>query len=325
MPSPESINEQAANWLIQLNEPGADARLREEFDRWKRLDPRHATAADRLQGFIGQMSALRPQKASVHAALDAAFTSRKKPYRNKRSAAALLLLFALLLPGWALWRSELPDYLLADLRTRPAQWLSQRLPDQSQLTLNGNSAVDLHFDGTQRRIELLRGEVLVEVAHDPSRPFIVETEQGRMRALGTRFVVTRENGVTLLTMLESRVAATAGDNPAAVEVGAGERARITRAAVQRLAPVDTRSVEDAWRHHQLVVKDQPLPDVLDQLARQFPGHVQFDREALADLRVSAVLPLDDSTRALNLIAEALPVKVREFTPWLVLVTRKTEH
>lgn len=321
MSNPESINEQAANWLLQLNEPDADPRLKDDFETWKRIDPRHAAAAERLQGFIGQMAALRPQKASVHAALDAALSSRSGNYRSKRNASALLLVLALL-PAWALWRSELPGYLLADLRTQPAQWLQHQLPDRSQLTLNGNSAVDVQYDGQQRRIRLLRGEVLVDVAADPARPFIVETEQGQMRALGTRFVVTREDGVTLLTMLESRVAATASDNPAAVEVSAGEQARITARDVQLLAAVDTRSIEDAWRHHQLVVKDQPLPEVLDQLARQFPGHVQFDREALADLRVSAVLPLDDSSRALNLLAEALPLQVREFTPWLRIVSRK---
>lgn len=315
----DAINEQAANWLILLNEPDADERLRAEFELWKHSDPRHAAAAERLQGFIGQMAALRPQKASVHAALDAAFSSRNT--RSKRSTTALLLLFALL-PAWALWRSELPSYMLADLRTQPAQWLQHQLPDQSLLTLNGNSAVDVQYDSELRRIRLLRGEVLVEVAHDPARPFIVETEQGQMRALGTRFVVTRQNDVTLLTMLESRVAASAVDAPITVEVSAGEQARISRSDVQLTAPVDTRSVEDSWRHHQLVVKDQPLPEVLDQLARQFPGHVQFDQEELANLRVSAVLPLDDSTRALNLLAEVLPLQVREFTPWLRIVTRK---
>lgn len=315
----ESINEQAADWLIRLNEPDADERLAAEFDAWKRSDARHAAAAERLQGFIGQMSALRAQKASVHAALDAAFTNRKRRYRGKRAATALMLLA--LLPAWALWRSELPGYLLADLRTQPAQWLAHELPDHSRVTLSGNSALDLQYDSQQRRIRLLRGEVLVDVAHDSPRPFIVATEQGEVRALGTRFVVTRRDGATLVTMLESRVAATASGNPQALEVNAGEQARITRNDVQLTTTVDTRSVEDAWRHHQLVVRDQPLPAVLDQLARQFPGHMQFDREALADLRVSAVLPLDDSDRALNLLAEALPLQIREFTPWLKVISR----
>nr|WP_024307194.1 FecR domain-containing protein [Pseudomonas sp. P818] len=315
----DSINEQAADWLIRLNEPDADERLAAEFDAWKRSDARHAAAAERLQGFIGQMSALRGQKASVHAALDAAFTSRKRRYRGKRAATALMLLA--LLPVWALWRSELPSYLLADLRTQPAQWLAHELPDHSRVTLSGNSALDLQYDSQQRYVRLLRGEVLVDVAHDSTRPFIVATEQGEVRALGTRFVVTRRDGATLVTMLESRVAATASSNPQALEVNAGEQARITRHDVQLTKTVDTRSVEDAWRHHQLVVRDQPLPAVLDQLARQFPGHMQFDREALADLRVSAVLPLDDSDRALNLLAEALPLQIREFTPWLKVISR----
>lgn len=315
----ESIDEQAADWLIRLNEPDADERLAAEFDAWKRSDARHAAAAERLQGFIGQMSALRGQKASVHAALDAAFTSRKRRYRGKRAATALMLLA--LLPVWALWRSELPSYLLADLRTQPAQWLAHELPDHSRVTLSGNSALDLQYDSQQRRVRLLRGEVLVDVAHDSTRPFIVATEQGEVRALGTRFVVTRRDGATLVTMLESRVAATASSNPQALEVNAGEQARITRHDVQLTKTVDTRSVEDAWRHHQLVVRDQPLTAVLDQLARQFPGHMQFDREALADLRVSAVLPLDDSDRALNLLAEALPLQIREFTPWLKVISR----
>lgn len=311
-----SINEQAADWLLRVNDEPA---LQGEFDAWKRLDPQHAAAAERLQAFVGQMAALRPQKASVHAALDAAQRSRKP--RGKSAGTALLMLFALL-PVWALWRSELPAYLLADLRTAPAQWLQQQLPDNSQLTLNGNSAVDIQFDSQQRRIRLLRGEVLVEVAHDTARPFIVETEQGQVQALGTRFVVSRQGRVTLLTMLESRVVARAAAAPASLEVGAGEQARITRDAVQSSASVDTRSVEDAWRHHQLVVRDQPLPEVLDQLARQFPGHLQYDHKALADLRVSAVLPLDDSNRALDLLAEVLPLQVEQYSPWLKVVRRK---
>jgi transmembrane sensor len=49
--------------------------------------------------------------------------------------------------------------------------------------------------------------------------------------------------------------------------------------------------------------------------------VQFDPEQLAGLRVSAVLPLDDPQRALQLIAEALPVRIRPFGPWWLAIER----
>ncbi|GLK89556.1 FecR family protein [Pseudomonas turukhanskensis] len=315
-----TINEQAADWLLQLNEPGATEQLRADFEAWKRQDPRHGAAAERLQGFIGQMAALRPQKASVHAALGAAYASRNKPYRSKRSVSALLLLLALL-PAWALWRSGTPAYWLADLHTAPGHWRTQVLADRSELTLNGNSAVNIDFDGERRHIQLLRGEVLVEVAHDPARPFIVETEQGQVRALGTRFVVKRENGSTLLTMIESRTAVSAHDSPDSKMVDAGQQARIAHDQVQLLGTVDGPRFDNAWQRHQLLVEDRPLGEVLEQLANQRSGYLYYDAAALAGLRVSAVLPLDDSDRALQLIADALPVQIQHVTPWLVLISK----
>lgn len=319
MNSGADINEQAADWLLRLHEGCLDAEELARFDAWKHADNRHTAALERMQNFVAQMQALRLQKAPVRAALSA---GRRRTPRSKRSVSALLLAIALALPLGLLVRSQAAVYWLADLRTAPAQWQTRTLADQSQISLAGNSAVDLHFDGQQRRIELLRGEILVDVAHDAQRPFIVATEQGEIRALGTRFLVKREDGSTLLTMLESRVAAHGARSGPTLEVDAGEQARISPDQVQALGTVDTASVADAWQQRQLVVQDQPLTAVLDELAQQRAGYVHFDRAALAELRVSAVLPLDDSDRALQLIADALPVNVQRITPWLVRVSRR---
>ncbi|MBB3103649.1 FecR family protein [Azomonas macrocytogenes] len=323
-PEDRAIGEQAAEWLIHLNEEDLDAAERQRFAAWKNQDPRHAAAIERLQGFVGQMQTLRPQKTSAHAALDAAFGQRKRS-RGKRGLQTLLLLLVLALPAAALLLHDSPfGYLLADLRTAPGEWRSQVLADHTRLDLAGNSAVDLRFDTRQRRIELLKGEILVEVAPDTRRPFVVETEHGRMRALGTRFLVRREDGATRLIMLESRVAAHGSASPAEVEVVAGEQALITPSTVRLDASIDPHGIDAAWNRHQLVVQDRPLPEVLDELARQHSGFLYFNRQALEHLRVSAVLPLDDPQRALNLIAETLPIQVRIFSPWLVLIGQDEE-
>lgn len=313
------INEQAADWLLRLHENDLDADELARFEAWKQADVQHTAALERMQGFVAQMQALRLQKTPVRAALSA---GRRRTPRGKRSVSALLLMIALAVPLGLLVRSQTAAYWLADLRTAPAQWQSHTLADQSQLSLAGNSAVELHFDSQQRRVELLRGEILVDVAHDSERPFIVATEEGEIRALGTRFLVKRENGSTLLTMLESRVAAHGARSSAITEVDAGEQARISPDRVQALSNIDSASVADAWQQRQLVVQDQPLTTVLDELAQQRGGYLHFDRAALAELRVSAVLPLDDSDRALQLIAAALPVDVQRITPWLVRVSRR---
>ncbi len=305
------LDQQAANWVIRLNEGNLSEREQQQFDRWKTADPQHAAAFERLQGFVGRLQALRPQQAPVQAALEAARVRRRNP------AGRVLLGLLMALPVALALRAYPPSYLLADQRTAPAHWQRINLEDGSQLTLSGNSAVDLTFNGQQRQVRLLRGEILVQVAHDATRPFTVVTDDGQMRALGTRFTVRRETPGTLLTMLESTVAATDAGQHTAVNVSAGEQARITPDAVMLLGKVDPRVTNDAWQHHQLVVQDRPLPEVLDELARQYGGHVQFNREQLADLRVSAVLPLDNPRRALQLIADGLPVRIRSFSPlWL---------
>ena len=305
------LDQQAANWVIRLNEGNLSEREQQQFERWKAADPQHGAAFERLQGFVGRLQALRPQQAPVQAALEAARVRRRNP------AGRVLLGLLVALPVALALRAYPPNYWLADQRTAPAQWQQLKLEDGSQLTLSGNSAVDLTFNGQQRQVRLLRGEILVQVAHDATRPFTVVTDDGQMRALGTRFTVKREAPGTLLSMLESSVAATDASKHDDVQVSAGQQARITPSAVKLLGRIEPRATDDAWKHHQLVVQDRPLPEVLDELARQYGGHVQFDRQQLADLRVSAVLPLDNPRRALQLIADGLPVRIRAYSPlWL---------
>ena len=314
----QHIDEQAAEWLLQLHEGPLSEAQRLAFESWKQQGPQYAAAAARMEAVIVRVQALRETKSPARAALDAAFAD-KPSRRNKHAMRTLLLACSLALPAAALLISPYPQRWMADVRNGPGQWQTLHLADGSALTLNGISAANLHFDATQRRIDLLQGEILVEVAHDPARPFIVQTAQGTLRALGTRFVVKREDDVTVLSMLESRVAAQSANAQQTLEVDAGSQALVSANSVRLAGRIDPASINDAWRRHQLVVENRPLPEVLDEIARHRAGHLQFDRAALQNLRVSAVIPLNDSDHALQLLAQTLPIKVYTYTPWLIRV------
>ena len=317
----ETIDEQAAEWILRLHEEGFSEGLRLDFECWKRQSPQHAAAALRMQDVINRLQALREQSVPAKAALNAAFAGRKAVTRRKQALRALLIAGCLALPATLLLKSQYPEQWMADISTGPNDWKTQRLADNSTITLSGTSALNLHFDAQERRIELLQGEVLIEVAHDSTRPFVVQTAQGSMRALGTRFVVKRQGDTTVLTMLQSRVAAQSANEQQTLEVAAGSRALIHRDAVELAGSVSAASINQAWERHQLVVENQPLPEVLDEISRHRRGLLQFDRAALANLRVSAVLPLDDTDRALQLIAETLPLQIKTWTPWLIMISQ----
>lgn len=329
----DEIARQAVRWIVQLSADDDDERARATagFNAWLAADPRHAEMATRMQGIIQQTRTLRGEHGDgvgpAHAALNAGAASARKPRRPKRAAVALALAAALAVPGWLTLQNYPPSYLLADMRTGAGEWRAVTLADGSHITLGSGSAVNLRFDTQRRTLELVRGEVLVQVASDAGRPFVVQTDEGSVRALGTRFVVRNDSDVTTLSMLESRTlvltaAQRAHPDPArpGVTVDAGQRVCIHAGALDPVEEIDRRSIEDAWKFHQLVAQGRPLPEVLDELDRHRKGHIRFNRAQLQDIKVYAVLPLDDTDRALQLLADSLPaLRIRTFTGYLVMV------
>ncbi|HYF86712.1 FecR family protein [Azospirillum sp.] len=323
----DAIAEQAAQWVVALTADDAAERERARtgFERWRKADRRHAEAAARMEHLVEQLQRMRADGTTrpARAALNAALADGKHG-QARRLGAALAIVLALGLPGWLAVQvyppAELMAALTADARTGTGEWTTRTLADDTRLTLGSGSAVDLRFDDSRRTVELLRGEILVDVAPDARRPFVVETPHGRMRALGTRFAVARERDATVLTVIESKVSVETPGSPDSLVVRAGERVRLTAAGPGPATPVDVRSVEGAWRFRQLVVQGEPLPDVLERLSRYRRGVIHYDRAALQSYTVSAVLPLDDTDRALSLLAASFPaIRVRTLTPWVVLV------
>lgn len=315
--NPSRIEQEAAEWALCLGEGELDADEAREFDAWLQADPRHGATLRRMQGVISQVQALREQRGPVGAGLRAGAQVSASGSGARRTLLGLALAISLL--GTLSLSGGAPRDWLADLHTAPAEWRSQTLEDGSQLTLAGNSAVDVEFSTGERRIRLLHGQVLVDVSHDPTRLFVIQTDEGSFKALGTRFVVSQGHARSELTMLESRVEARTAVSGDQLVVGPGERAWVARDGLGPLPAIEPARVDRAWQHHQLVADGVPLDQVLDALAEQRRGVLRFDRQAMQAIRVSAVLPLDDSERALRLLAEALPIRIGGVGRWWTTV------
>ncbi|MHC8306218.1 FecR family protein [Pseudomonas sp. PB3P13] len=303
---------EAARWLTLLHDDSIGNAERATFDAWCAADPRHAVAVERMCSLWTSLDELPVAPARV--ALKQAF-ARPGRFASSRATQALALL-GVLVCGWV-GVDNLPIWM-ADQRTGMGERRELTLSDGSHLQLNSQSALDVKFDGQQRVIELLAGELWVEVAKDAQRPFVVRTDQGTATALGTRYLVKREaDGSTMVSVLESVVAAKA-DGAEAVNVRAGEQTLLKEGRVQAPRAIGTAD-PDAWTRGLLKVDDRPLSEVLQALARYRHGLVRYDEQALQALRVSGVFRLDDTDAALATLADNLPIKVEHFTDLLVVV------
>ncbi|WP_440466433.1 FecR family protein [Pseudomonas sp. YH-1] len=313
MKASDTTLRQAAEWLVRLDGK-PDENAHRDFQAWLGESPEHAAAVARLQGHLEPLQGLASRAAGK---------ALRRPRGKPAVRAVQTLAFAACLLGTAMlagryWQQ---GYWLADLNTASGQRLDQVLADGSQVHLDSDSAIDLQIDANQRRIRLLHGEVLVEVAKD-KRPFYVITPQGSVRALGTRFSVERQEHGTVVTMLESSTLIESSGK--SLQLDAGQRVRLAEDGPGQVEPVDAHALDGAWRDRQLLAQDQPLSDVLERLSRQQRGLLLFDRAALASLRVTVMLPLDDSPRALRLLQRTLPIQVSQFTPWVTRVSLRED-
>lgn len=328
-PSDNDVVQTAAEWLLRLDSPGMDsAEVRAAFETWQNADPRHREATQTMQPLVNQMRQWQQAPADERIAAGHALRSRpgRAGVRRTLSGITLGLLLLLVGSGWW-WGQGLPaSAWLADASTAAGETRELSLADGSRVLLGGGTALSFDRSADRRRLTLHAGDVMVEVARDAERPFTVTTRHGEVVALGTRFLVRQRLDGTEVVMLESRTRATPAQGGDAREVVAGERVRLHQDRVELLQPVDVLAEQGSFERQRLVVQDRPLTEVLSEIARQRPGALYVETDALAGIRFTGVLPLDDTDMALQLLVTSFPqMRVRMLTPWLVRVDAPPGH
>lgn len=318
--------EEAATWFTLLRSGAATEADRRRWQAWLAAtdDCRAAWA------FVERVSQrFQPLQtgASPRLAADVLQTAGNRLARRRIVLGAAAMAGAVGLLGWSIWRRPgVMDTVMAwraDHQSTTGERREVRLADGTEVWLGSASAFDQEYGAGLRRLCLRAGEILIQTASDSARPFVVDTAQGRMRALGTRFNVRLDGrGRTELAVYEGSVEVTltgampvAGTGPAAgasATVPAGRQLAFTADQLETLAPADP--AREAWSRGVLLAQDLPLGEVIAELSRYRRGHLAVAPE-VARLPVLGSYPLDDVDGALSMLAQTLPIRIRRPLPW----------
>lgn len=306
VPISTRVLEEAASWLLAMQDGPLNPDRQDEFDRWRARSADHQRAwkrAERLQACIG---GLPPELARC--ALDRpSLVGRRAMLRG----SALLLMVAPL--GCLIWRHPFwHDGLAADHVTAIGERRDIALEDGTRITLNTDSALDVRYDARQRLLRLRRGEVYIRTAadtHAPPRPFLVQTDDGRLLALGTRFTVRQRDDHTELAVYEGAVQIHpdgARVVPGANIVAAGQSARFTRDRIDAVESANESAL--AWRNGLLIADDMPIDRWAQELARYGRDSIEPDA-SVRDLRISGTFPIDDIPLALGMLTQTYRLRM----------------
>jgi transmembrane sensor len=310
------VANEAAEWYAQLCSGVATDSDRELWKAWRERDPQHRRAWERIEALQAELQSIASKVSYKTLTADA----DSKLIKRRAALKSIALFVAGGSAAWVSWGTLPWREWTAGYRTAVGERRDLVLEDGSKLTLNTTTAVSIAFSSTRRLVELRAGEILAETAADPAhsnRPFIVESADGTIRALGTRFTVRKDDALTRVAVLRDAVEIVPVRAAARKTIlKEGHKLAFSESDVQQSQFFD--EAESAWSQGTLIVNDWRLGDFIAELSRYRPGWLICDW-AVASYRISGAFPLTDTDIALAAVEKSFPVRVIYRTRYWVTV------
>jgi transmembrane sensor len=348
------IATQAQMWFVLHRAADLTGAQRQQFIDWLCQSPVHAHEYVALAGFMQDLQQAASQNttsaevliARARAEVDdnnvvqpifpAATIHQPDPARPVRThvwtavAAVMATIAVLIAGGW--WFHDRDHY-----QTAHAEQRSWRMPDGSTVHLNSSSEIRVRFDARQRRIELVRGQALFQVAKDAQRPFWVYAGDTAVRAVGTEFDVYRQPGRTLISVLEGRVAVwrlpddvfeharraldsdgSDGMRQLIAQLDADQQALISGRSAEISQRGGTVRKTVAWLQRQVVFDHDPLGSAIEEFNRYAERHIRVDGMELRATQISGIFSAYDAESFLRFLERQPDIRVQRGSEEIVV-------
>jgi len=279
--------------LWQLTKPKGDIKTPDTAAEWSALQTRLGIT------FSKEKAAILPMQKST--------IKRSRPILPKKirwamaSAALVILTF-----GGLFFNSQNQQVYV----TQNAERKTIELPDGSTVHLNVASEIRLAqgLPDSVRRI-FLKGQAFFDIARD-GRPFEVQTENARIRVLGTRFDIQSRNHETRAIVKEGSILLqTISDTPLnKVILQANEQSLVIR----KNAPTPVEQVQAdyiiGWLNNRFVFHQTPLREIAAELERRYDTKIHIQSPTLGSRSLSGAFREEEIDTTLHVFCQTLNLK-----------------
>jgi hypothetical protein len=165
------------------------------------------------------------------------------------------------------------------------------LSDGTKIWLNSETKIKYpKYLVDNKRVIELEGEAYFEVAHNPNKPFVVNTKKGIVKVLGTKFNIMAYNDekLNVTTLIEGSInLCHKFDKESAINLKPGNQAKII--SVNHKIRVDKVNTADviAWKDKRFVFNKEPLESIFHKLSRWYGFEFKFSDKKVKSIRISA--------------------------------------
>ncbi len=333
----ERTLQEAARRYARLHADDCTQSERDDADRWLAEDASHRQAyalAQQVTAGVTRMTADERMNQKLRALADEAFATYATPAprirpRPRQIAAGLAASIAVVAIAWTAYPRLSVETPSVAYVTHSDERRTVTLDDGSQVELDVGTRIEVRMSRDRRRVELLAGRALFDVAHDSGRPFSVTASGARTTALGTKFQVQRDDGRVVVTLAEGSVAIDRDQGEAGTaswqeRLAPGEQLTIDAATAERSRHFVDAQIVTSWTHGRHVFRGTPLHEALDEVNRYATRKVRLGDPTLADLPVAGNFIAGDSQVVVEAFAALLPLRIVDGGTEIIVVRRYGE-
>ena len=197
------------------------------------------------------------------------------------------------------------------------------LADGSAIELNADTRVRVRLDGQDREVWLDQGEAYFEVAHDPSRPFIVHAGSRQVTVLGTRFLVKRMGDRVTVAVRDGKVRVQGDRIPARAVMLTPGHIAVADGGSTLIAAQSVEKVEEAlsWRTGFITFDNTTLAEAAAEFNRYNLRKMVVAPE-VADIRISGVFEARNVAAFSRLMRDGLDLKVADADGQVMIAAEK---
>lgn len=272
------------------------------FEAWLASDPRNQSVFEAMWR--------RTMGSQMETALRT-YERRRITRRALPSVAAVAVAAALVgghqaMPFIEGYFAPVKEYQVADRAMRTVA-----LSDGTKLVLAGGASLKVRYTRHERVVELTRGAIFAEVAHDKDRPFRVNTGDTRIVDIGTSFEVVSKPSLVRVTVASGAVRF--GRDQwfgKSLDLGANQAATLDQTGLNRIADANSLRIAP-WRNEWAEYKGAPLWQVIADLQSLSPSPIKIADSELANRRVSGRIKLTDPVGQLENLAIVQAFRVEQ--------------
>lgn len=198
--------------------------------------------------------------------------------------------------------------------------LNQELPDGSRLVLNKNTNISYATDfKSNRKVELIDGEVFFEVAHDRAHPFVIAIKNVKVEVVGTSFNIKRLKNAVEVIVETGVVKVNKNGNQLVLIKGESILLKDEASSLEK-KPIED-ELHSYYRTQLFLANNTPLPRLIATLNEAYRAEIILDGQ-INHLRISTTLPYNYSLeKNLETICETLDLKMQRNQNGILLSKR----